>query len=186
MKEEHEVEVVHVPFELRPDIPDEGIYASEHGMGHSERVDAHLRRLAENDGVPLVFVDHIPKSHKAMLMAELARDAGLYGPVHKGIFHAYFGEGQDIGDEGVLLRVASEAGLDPQDVEDMFANGTYEERLHAYRQLGVDLGVSSTPSALICNELMIGSRPYGVIRDAVERCLVTEENVETAASYDAS
>ncbi len=175
-----------MPFELRPDIPDEGISASEHGMGHSERVDAHVRRLAEDEGVPLAFVDHIPKVHKAMLMGELARDVGAYDAVPGGIFHAYFGEGRDIGDESVLLRVASENGLDGQDVAAVWASGRYEERLHSYHQRGVDLGVDATPSALICNELMIGTRPYGVIRDAVEHCLVTEANVETATSYDAS
>ena len=42
------------------------------------------------------------------------------------------------------------------------------------------LGVGATPSALICNELLIGSRPYRVLEAALERCLVTEESVQRA------
>ncbi len=40
------------------------------------------------------------------------------------------------------------------------------------------LGIDSTPAALICNELLIGSRPYQVLKDSIDRCLVTAENIE--------
>jgi hypothetical protein len=56
------------------------------------------------------------------------------------------------------------------------------ERLHQFRHIGMHLGIESTPAALICNELLIGSRPYGVLKESVDRCLVTAENVEQEAS----
>jgi predicted DsbA family dithiol-disulfide isomerase len=172
--------VVDIPFELRPTIPEQGISASEHGLGHSDKVDEHLRRLAEREGVPFTVTDHVPKTHKAMVMAEVAREEGVHGPVHRAIFEAYFGHGEDIGDETVLLRIATEHSIAPERVVEAWAEGAYEERLHAFYHLGLDLGVDSTPAALICNELLIGTRPYGVIRDAVQRCLVTSDNVAEA------
>lgn len=174
--------MVDIPFELRPDVPDEGISSAAHGLEHDDRVKRHLRRLAEKEGIPFQEVDLLPNTHKAMLMAESARDEGVYPRVHTAIFAAYFGDGEDIGDETVLLRVARENGLDPRKVVEAWASGKHEERLHAFRHLGEDLGVTATPAALICNELMIGSRPYGVIRDAVGRCLVTAENVAEKVS----
>jgi predicted DsbA family dithiol-disulfide isomerase len=138
----------------------------------------YLLRHAEKLGLALQFPDSIPKTHKAMLMAETARDEGRYEELQDAIFRAYWGDGDDIGDESVLLRIATGAGLDPEVVTAAWVEGGYEERLHAFRHLALDLGVDSTPSALVCNELMIGARPYGVIRDAVERCLLTSESVD--------
>ncbi|GAB4278597.1 MAG: DsbA family oxidoreductase [Coriobacteriia bacterium] len=178
---DYDVEIVRVPFELRPDIPDAGISAREHGLEHSDKVEAHIQRVAAQEGLPYSPVDHIPKTHKAMVMAEVARDEGIHPAVHKAIFRAYFGEGADIGSESVLLRIAEDEGLDTEEVVEAWSSGRYRERLHAFRHLADDLGVTATPAALICNELMIGSRPYGTIRDAVERCLLTEANIERAA-----
>ena len=44
------------------------------------------------------------------------------------------------------------------------------------------MGIDSTPAALICNELLIGSRPYQVLRDSIDRCLVTADNIEDEAA----
>jgi predicted DsbA family dithiol-disulfide isomerase len=178
LSRDRSVDVVHIPFELRPDAPAGGISARAAGLEHSERVEDHLRRLAAEEGIPYDTQDSIPNTHKAMALAESARDAGLHQTVHEAVFRAYFGEGRDIGDETVLLDIAAASGLDPEDVVDAWATGRHEDRLHAFMHLGSDLGVRATPAALICNELLIGTRPYGVIRDAVDRCLVTRDNVE--------
>lgn len=177
LEREYDVEVVHVPYELRPDSPREGISAKEHGLEHSEKVDEHLERLARDGGFPLLLQDLLPNTHLALVMAERARDEGLHSAVHDSIFRAYFGEGLDIGDADVLKGIAHDAGMDLGALEKAWEDGRYEERLRSFAQLGKSLGVTSTPSALICNELVIGSRPYAVIRDAVERCLVTEESL---------
>ena len=169
---------MNVPFELRPDLPEEGISAKAYGLDHSEKVEEYLVRVAGEEGVPFVPIDLIPNTHKAMLMSELARDRGMFEAVHRGIFHAYYAESEDIGNEAVLLRVAEETGLDPAEVVETWSSGKYEERLHSFYHLALDLGVTATPSALICNELMIGSRPYGVLRDSVARCLLTQEDAE--------
>jgi predicted DsbA family dithiol-disulfide isomerase len=177
LEDEFGVELVHVPYELRPGIAEQGISAKEHGLAHSEHVDAHLERMASEGGFPLIVQDHLPNTHLALVMAERARDEGLRDAVHDAIFHAYFGEGRDIGDRTVLLDVAERAGMDVGELRRAWDDGRYEERLRSFAQLGESLGITSTPSALICDELVIGSRPYAVLREAVDRCLVTEESL---------
>lgn len=181
LERDYDVELVHVPFELRPDIPEGGISAKEHGLGHSEKVEEHMARLAREGGFEMHIPDLLPRTHRALVMGEVARDQGIHRPVHRAIFSAYFADERDLGDETVLLDVAAAAGLDPADVRRAWESGSHEDRLHSFRHLATSLGVDATPSALICNQLIIGSRPYGVIRDALERCLVTEENLEEVA-----
>jgi len=76
-----------------------------------------------------------------------------------------------------LLGIAADHAFDTADVAAAFAEGRYDERLHQFYHLALAMGVSATPSALICNELLIGSRPYQVLADSLERCLVTEHNI---------
>jgi predicted DsbA family dithiol-disulfide isomerase len=183
---EYDVEVVRIPFELRPDIPDSGVSARAQGLEHSERVEEHLQRITRQEGLPYRPVDHIPNTHKAMVAGEVARDAGEFRRFQQAIFEAYFGEGRDIGEQSVLIESAVEVGLDPESVVEAWSSGTYEDRLHAFYHLALDLGVTATPAALICNELLVGTRPYGVVRDAVERCLITPDNVESHAEPSGS
>lgn len=184
------IDLVLVPFELRPDAPAEGLSAAAEGLGHSERVEQHLIKAAKEEGRDMVLPDLVPNTHLAMALAEYARDLGeeTHRRVHTAIFDAHYTAAADIGQRDVLLAIAREAGLDPDAVTTMWDDGRYDGRLHEYVHLAMHLGIDSTPAALICNELLIGSRPYGVLREAVQRCLLTPETIESemAAHADES
>lgn len=161
-------------------MPDGGLSAAEHGLAHSERVEAHLLRVAREEGAAMTLPDLIPKTHAALVMGEVARDAGreTHHAAHGAIFDAYFGRGEDIGREEVLLRAAADVeGLDPGTVAEAWGTGSMEERLHGFRHVAMRLGIDATPAALICNELLVGTRPYEVLSAAVERCLITPADV---------
>lgn len=176
-----------MPFELRPDMPEEGWQMSElEAGGHSDRVEQHLYRVAERDGFPMMVPGFLPKTHLALSLGEFARDRGesSHIAVHHAIFGAYFGKGLDIGSRDVLLQIAEEEGLAAEEVGKMWQEGAYDERLKQFRHVAIHMGLDSTPAALICDELHIGSRPYQVFRDSVDHCLdgaEEEPNVETGA-----
>lgn len=180
-----DVDILLVPFELRPDMPEEGIRLSELQVsGHdSQRIEDHLLRIAEKDGFPMVLPDFLPKTHRAMILGEMARDRGTdaHWAMHHALFGAYFAEARDLNDTEVLMDIAKRQGLDADEVWSAWGTGAYDERLHQFRHVGMHLGITATPAALICNELLIGSRPYQVIKDAVDRCLVTPENAASEA-----
>ncbi len=161
-----------VPFELRPNMPEEGLDLTEAGTGHSERVDEYLARASEKEGFPFTQPRFLPSTHRALVLGELAREQGdeVHRRVHAAVFRAYFGEGLDIGSADVLREIARQAGIDTDALARAWEDGTYDERLHQFRHVAMHLGLDATPAALICNELFIGSRPVGVLREALERC----------------
>lgn len=180
LERERDIELFPIPFELRPDIPDEGISASEYGLSHPARVEDHLLRVAGQEGLPMEVRDHLPKTHLAILMGEAARDRGpeVHRTAHEAIFRAYYGHGADIGDRETLLRIAAEVpGLGPEEVERAWASTDLEERLHGFRHVALHLGVQATPAVLVCNELLIGTRPYDVLEQALDACLVAPSAV---------
>ena len=173
VRRSHEFEMVLVPFELRPNMPPEGLQMGElQAEGHSNRVEEHLHRIAEKEGFALVLPDFLPNTHKAHTVAEIGRDQGaeIHLQAHRAVFDAYFGRGLDIGDEAVLLEVAAGVGFDRDTVERAWREDTYGERLHQFRHVALQLGIDATPATLVCNELIIGSRPAAVMREALERC----------------
>ena len=128
-------------------------------------------------------MDYIPNTHDALVVGEVARDAGpdMHEAVHSAIFSAYFADGRDIGDRDILLDVASATGLNTAAVREAWESGTYEERLEGFHGVARMLEVSQIPAALVCNELVIGMRPYEVLQQALDRCLVTHHSAEEAA-----
>jgi predicted DsbA family dithiol-disulfide isomerase len=168
-----DVDVMDLPFELRPGIAEVGISASEHGMSHTPRVVTYLEKVAARDGVAFHEQDLVPNTHIALLLGEAARDVGeaTHRALHLGIFDAAFGEGRDIGDRDVLLDVAEKAGMERWSAEAAWSDERFAQRVHALRHLAMAMGVTATPTALICNELIIGSRPAAVLEQSIERCL---------------
>ncbi len=179
LREEHEADLFLVPYELRPTLPAQGVDIDQVGGRHSERVEEHMYRMARESGLALVLPDFVPNTHFALALGEYARDIGeeAHEAIHEAIFEAYNAHSTDIGDEAVLLRIAEDHAIDPDDVAAAFAEGRYDDRLHQFAHMALAFGVTATPSALICNELFIGSRPYQVLRESLERCLITEHNI---------
>ncbi len=179
LRAEHTVELFLIPFELRPGLAETGVSIAEMGAGHSERVEEYMQRMAREADIGLTFPSFVPNTHLALALGECARDAGpeVHESVHEAIFSAYSARAEDIGNAEVLLRIANEEALDVADVAAAFAERRYDERLHQFRHLALEIGITATPSALICNELLIGSRPYEVIEASLEHCLLDADNV---------
>lgn len=188
LRAEHGADLFLIPFELRPTMSPDGVSISEIGPGHSDRVLEHMRRMAAEGGLTLIHPDFVPNTHLALALGEFARDIGeeVHEAVHEAIFSAYSGRGEDIGDRDVLLAIAAAQGLDADDVAAAFDEGRYDERLHQFYHVALGLGISATPSALICNELLIGSRPYGVLAESLEHCIVNAQNIVGRADESAA
>lgn len=181
LRAEHAAELFLVPFELRPQLAPEGVPIETLGPGHSERVEEHMRRMAREGLLDLVFPDFVPNTHLALALGEYGRDRGpeVHEHVHEAIFAAYNGRAADIGRRDVVLGIAGELELDVDDVAAALDEGRFEERIHQFYHLALTLGVSATPAALICNELLIGSRPYNVLSDALQQCLIDAGSLES-------
>jgi len=182
---EREFETVLVPFELRPEMPPEGYSVSEleaAGLNHGH-IEEHLLDIASREGFAMALPGFLPKTHLALALGEMGRDRGheAHLELHRAIFGAYFAREEDIGSRDVLLAIAQAQGFTSEQVTAVWDEGTYDERLHQFRHVALHLGIAATPAALICNELLIGSRPYRNLQDSLDRCLVTPENAHAVA-----
>jgi predicted DsbA family dithiol-disulfide isomerase len=148
LKGEVEVRIEWLPFQLNPDMPEQGVARAEYRrakFGSVEKgraLDARVAQEGAGEGIAFAFdrMQRTPNTVAAHRLIDLAQSQGKAGPVVDALFRAYFEEARDIGDAEVLAGIAKAAGVEnwpagvnaPQVAEQ-------EERVR-------DLGISGVPT----------------------------------------
>lgn len=152
------------PFELNPDMPAGGMPRAEYRarkFGSVERgreLDARLAAEGAKDGLAFQFdrIERTPNSldsHRLIRLAAQEGGPGLADAVAEAVFSAYFAEGRDIGDPGILSALGDAAGLTPGLAAGMLAsrNGAEEVAADAARARGL----GGVPAVILGRQVII-------------------------------
>ena len=115
-------------------------------------------------GVPIVLppVSPQPHTHLAFEGYQYAREHGKGNEYNHRVLEAFFVEGQDIGDVGVLTKLAGEVGLDQKEFEEALRSRKYlETHRHALRHAYEEVGVSGVPLFVIGRQTLSGVQDQG-------------------------
>ena len=158
-----------LPFDLHPEYPPEGISRAQLHARYGERFHARLREAFAAAGLTYAPPpDVVPRSLDALRLTELARDLGRHDEVHDRLMDAYWNEGRNIGDHGVLRELAGELALPGADVERVLAGDDYRARVEASTQQAAALGITGIPAFLLDERLLVlGAQPREVFERAV-------------------
>ena|SRR6266545_1984707 len=145
-----------MPFELRPypneTLRPEGDYLQR---AWAQRVYPIARQM----GVPITLpkVSPQPHSHLAFEGYQYAREHGKGNDYNHRVLTAFFVESKDIGDIGVLTKLAGEIGLDEKEFEETLRSRKYREaHQQALRHACEEAGVSGVPMFVIGNQVLTG------------------------------
>ena len=104
------------------------------------------------------------------MLGELARDRGVFDAVHPRLFHAYWAEGRDIGDERVLIEEGAAAGLEEGEIVEALRDGRYLPRVEEQTRGALQLGAGGVPAWLVDERLLVpGAQPHEVFSQVLER-----------------
>ena len=160
--------MVWLPFDLHPEYPPEGIPRTALIERYGQEMHDRLRTAFAAAG--LVYnppPEVVPNSRAALRLAELARDSGVYEPVHERLMDAYWGEGQNIGDHEVLRGLAAGVGLAGHEVDALLAGDAQLERVLTSTTQAQSIGVSGIPAWLLERRLLVlGAQPREVFERA--------------------
>jgi len=129
---------------------------------------AELRRRAAGLGLSFNPPATLFNTHRALQLAEFARDQGRLENLHRPLFQAYFVDGANLSDEEVLRRVAGAAGLDAEAALAAVREGRYERRLADVATEADRYGVRAVPAFIINDRYrVVGAQPYEMLREAL-------------------
>jgi predicted DsbA family dithiol-disulfide isomerase len=164
------------PYQLDPTIPEGGLDRAEYmarKFGNSGRLQAvhdNLARLGAEVGIPFAFdkIKRSPNTLDAHRLIRWANSAGVQGKVVDRLFKAYFVEGRDIGDRGVLIDIAGECGLDAELVEKLLAEGADVDLVREEIAQAQAIGVSGVPFFIFAGRLGVpGAQEPSVLLSAM-------------------
>lgn len=163
---EFEVEVLFRPFELDPTIPAEGVdykeymkqrFGSDQGRERSSAMKDALIAYGEEDGIPFAFdrITRRPNSFDAHRLVRWAQGQGHGVAAKEKLFEAYFANGEDIGEKEVLVRIASEIGLDGDLVAELLERGADVETTRDEQTLFRKMGIAGVPTYIAHRQIAV-------------------------------
>jgi predicted DsbA family dithiol-disulfide isomerase len=169
-----DVEVEWMPFELRPHpnetLRPEGDYLQR---AWHQRVYPIARQM----GVPIKLptVSPQPHSHLAFEGFQYAKDHGRGNEYNHRVLEAFFVESQDIGEIGILSKLAGEIGLDNRDFEESLRTRKYREvHQRALRHAYEEAGVTGVPMFVIGDQVLTGLQDHDTLEAVIEQEYTTE------------
>ncbi len=145
-----------MPFELRPEphptLRPEGDYLQRAWQ-------QSVYPIALRMGVPIKLptVSPQPHTHLAFEGFQYAKEHGKGNDYNHRVLRAFFVESQDIGDIGVLTKLAGDVGLDEKEFEEALWTRKYRDAhqwalRHAYQEAGV----TGVPMFVIGEQVLTG------------------------------
>lgn len=162
------VEVEWLPYLLRPNMAPEGEPLPDYVQQKRGVLEGRLKQMAAVGGMDFVQFERSPNPRRAHEATEYAREHGKGELFHQRVFHYLYGQGKDISDWAILRAAASEAGLDPDDMQNRVQAGQYREVVENLIAEAHAIGVQGVPFYIVNNKYGIsGAQPIDVFRRAI-------------------
>ncbi|MFY1673578.1 DsbA family oxidoreductase [Plantactinospora sp. WMMB334] len=166
---ERDIEIRLQPFELRPDpVPTLRPEDDYLPTVWSRSVYPMARRLGVRISLPTISPQ--PRTQKAFLVLQLAKEQGVAERYSHAMFAAFFQHDRDIADDDVIIDVAASVGLGRPEVEAALASPQRRARHTEDLRYAVErVGVRAVPSFLVGNNLISGVADAGQLKAAVDQ-----------------
>jgi predicted DsbA family dithiol-disulfide isomerase len=176
-----DVKVTWHAFELDPGAPrlrPPGIshverIAKKYGMPleKAEAATKNLVDVAAADGIEMRF-DRIQggNTFDAHRLIHLAGERGVQDAVKERLLLGYFTQGESMGDPDVLVRLASEAGLDAEEARALLASDRLTDAVREDERQAAELGIRGVPFFVIAGRFgLSGAQPVEVLLEALTK-----------------
>lgn len=174
-----EVEVVWRAFELDPGAPAhrEGPYAERLARKYRTSLDEaqgmvdRMTQAAAAVGLDFRFDLAQPgNTFDAHRVIHLAATRGRQDEMKERLLRATFTEGEATGDVAVLVRLATEVGLDATEVTDALATGAFTEEVRAEEAEAAQLEITGVPFFVVDRAFGIsGAHPPEALRRILDK-----------------
>ena len=158
-------DIHHVPFQLNPDMPNEGISRDKYlkikfgGKDYANSMYENMKLKAKESGMNfnLEKIKKTPNTILSHLLIILSKQFNLQNEVKEKIYKSYFIDGLDIGDITVLIDIAKHNNI-PEDVFKNFINNKNIENVNSKNLVAKDKDINGVPFFEIGKDFISGAQ----------------------------
>jgi len=158
-------DIKHVPFQLNPDMPAEGISRDKYleikfgGKDYAAPMYENMRLKANESGINLNLdkIKKTPNTVLSHLLIILSEQFNLQNKIKERVYQSYFIDGLDIGDINVLVDIAKEINIAENTVKD-FINEKNIELVNSKISTAREKNISGVPFFEIGENLISGAQ----------------------------
>ena len=167
LDDEISFEVNWKPYELHPEIPEEGFDKKEYykiKFGKSSGSNDRFNFISdEGKKVGLEFnfkkSKNLPNTFLAHRLLWLSRSKNIQDTLAEALFHAYFTDGRDIGDQDELIEIASEYGLNREEIRKFFKTNIGHDEVLREENRAREMNIFSVPTYIFNKKyLLVGGQ----------------------------
>ncbi len=173
LQEEMDFEIEWRPFELHPEVSDEGMSYEVYFQGHGTELVNNVTDYGKDVGLN-IKTRSLYNSRNSLKVNEYAKQEGKFEVFHKAIFKAYLEDDRNIGNLDILLDIAEEAGLERTRVKAFIESSEAEEIITNFKNEALRLGINSVPSFIINNNLIRGAYPYDSMKELFTKAMALD------------
>ncbi|MDZ7784124.1 MAG: DsbA family oxidoreductase [Halioglobus sp.] len=152
------------PFELNPQMPDEGQDLREHiaqkygsNDAESEAVRDRLTALGADLGFTFNYFEgmRMVNTFRAHQLLHWAGVLGRQTELQLALFEAFFSRAQDVNDADVLAAVAATVGLPADEARDVIGSARYASAVREEQRYWLDRDVHAVPTFFFQGQYMV-------------------------------
>lgn len=173
-----EVERHWQPFQLRPEMPREGVdwqQFVDEKFGGMERADDIFGRVTETGaelGIDFRFdrMTRAPNTADAHRLILLANSQGREWEMVHALYQAYFTEGANLSGHDVLVQIAASARLDAGEVREFLSGDEGLDVVAESQQVASQLGINGVPFFIFNNQYAVsGAQPEALFLQVLDQ-----------------
>ena len=162
---ETKFEIEHIPFQLNPDMPIEGINRNEYlqikfgGREFAQPMYDRMTEEANKEGLNfnLNNIKKTPNTVFSHLLIKLAEQTNVHNQVKEGIYHSYFIEGHNIGDKKILINIGKEFNIEKEIINSFFSTDNIE-KVNSFISIAKEKEINGVPFFEIGNDVVSGAQ----------------------------
>ena len=158
-------DIHHIPFQLNPDMPAEGILRDKYleikfgGKDFAAPMYENMKLKAQESGMNLNLekIKKTPNTVLSHLLINLSEQFNLQNEIKEKIYHSYFIDGLDIGDINILINIAKQNNISENVFKD-FINEKNIENVNSKILVAKEKEINGVPFFEIGKDFISGAQ----------------------------
>ncbi|RKS53544.1 putative DsbA family dithiol-disulfide isomerase [Gillisia mitskevichiae] len=171
------IEIEWHPFELNPNMPEEGENVQEHiankygaSLEDQKRSQEHMTEVGEELGFKFDYFDdmRMVNTRDAHILLEYAKENGKQTELKMRLVESFFSERKDVSSKEVLKKALQEVGLNVEEAMGKLDSEKARLEIETKEAYWKNLGVNSVPTIVFnMKSAVTGAQPVSVFKDVL-------------------